>query len=140
MPSLLEAGELKLTVPLVESLPGAADVSVVRVHVTLGGNLTYYERRHGKMVPYKPKSVMLPKTCPRGGFKFSATFSFQDGTGRKLSGLLRARGGGGKDLRSGLAQRISSRMGVGSAYSTSASSLSVEITSLDCSSGIPSAL
>jgi hypothetical protein len=80
MPSLLEAGELKLTVPLVESLPGAADVSVVRVRVTLGGNLTYYERRHGKMVPYKPRSVVLPKSCPRGGFKFSATFSFLDGT------------------------------------------------------------
>ena len=80
MPSLLQAGDLKLTVPLVESLPGAADVSVVRVHVTLGGNLTYYERRHGKLVPYTPKSVVLPKTCPRGGFKFSATFSFQDGT------------------------------------------------------------
>jgi len=80
MPSLLLAGNLKLTVPLVESLPGAADVSVVRVHVTLGGNLTYYERRHGKMVPYRPKSVVLPKRCPRGGFKFSATFSFLDGT------------------------------------------------------------
>lgn len=80
MPSLLLAGDLKLTVPLVESLPGAADVSVVRADVTLGGNLTYYERRHGKTVAYRPKSVVLPKTCPRGGFKFSATFSFLDGT------------------------------------------------------------
>ena len=80
MPSLLLAGDLKLTVPLVESLPGAPDVSVVRVRVTLGGNLTYYERRHGKMVPYRPRSVVLPKTCPRGGFRFSATFSFLDGT------------------------------------------------------------
>jgi hypothetical protein len=80
MPSLLEAGNLKLTVPLVESLPGAPDVSVVRVNVTLGGNLTYYEQRHDKRVAYRPKSVVLPKTCPRGGFQFSATFTFQDGT------------------------------------------------------------
>lgn len=80
IPSLLLAGDLKLTVPLVESLPGAPDVSIVRVQVTLGGNLTYYERRHGKLVPYRPKSVVLPKTCPRGGFRFSATFSFLDGT------------------------------------------------------------
>jgi hypothetical protein len=80
MPSLLLDGHLKLTVPLVESLPGAPDVSVVRVHVTLGGNLTYYEQRHGKTIPYRPKSVVLPKTCPRSGFKFSATFSFSDGT------------------------------------------------------------
>ena len=80
MHSLLLAGDLKLTVPLVESLPGAADVSVVRVQVTLGGNLTYYETRHGRRVPYRPRSVVLPKICPRGGFRFSATFSFLDGT------------------------------------------------------------
>ena len=80
IPSLLLAGDLKLTVPLVESLPGAPDVSIVRVQVTLGGNLTYYEIRHGKSVAYHPKSVVLPKHCPRGGFRFSATFSFLDGT------------------------------------------------------------
>jgi hypothetical protein len=79
MPSLLLDGDLKLTVPLVESLPGAPDVSVVQAHVTLGGNLTYYERRHGKTIAYRPKSVVLPKRCPRGGFRFSATFAFQDG-------------------------------------------------------------
>ena len=67
IPSLLQPGEFKLAVPLVESLPEAADVSVVRANLIIGGNLTYYERRHGKMVPYRPKSVVLPKRCPRGG-------------------------------------------------------------------------
>jgi hypothetical protein len=80
MPSLLLAGDLKLTVPLIESLPGAPDVSIVRVHVKLGGDLTYYETRHGKSVAYRPRSVVLPNSCPRGGFRFSATFSFLDGT------------------------------------------------------------
>jgi hypothetical protein len=80
MPSLLSSGHLKLTVPLVESLPGAPDVSVVRVHVTLGGNLTYYERRNGKTIAYRPTSIVLPKRCPDGGFRFSASFRFQDGT------------------------------------------------------------
>jgi hypothetical protein len=80
MPSLLLAGDLQLTVPLIESLPGAPAVSIVQVHVRLGGNLTYYETRHGKSVAYRPKSVVLPKRCPRGGFHFSATFSFLDGT------------------------------------------------------------
>lgn len=80
MPSLLLGGELKLTVPLVESLPGASDVSVVRAHVTLGGPLTYYERRHGRLIAYHPKGVVLPRHCPRGGFRFSARFIFQDGT------------------------------------------------------------
>ena len=80
MPSLLEGGELKLDVPLVESLPGAPNVSVVRTQVTLGGNLTYYEHRKGRLVAYRPKSVVLPPRCPRGGFQFSADFSFQDGS------------------------------------------------------------
>ncbi|HEY5343364.1 MAG TPA: hypothetical protein VIJ66_06860 [Solirubrobacteraceae bacterium] len=80
MPSLLLAGDLRLTVPLVESLPGAPYVSVVSVHVTIGGNLTYYERRHGRTVAYHPEGIGLPRTCPRGGFRFSASFSFLDGT------------------------------------------------------------
>jgi hypothetical protein len=80
MPSLLLGGELKLTVPLVASLPGAPDVSVVRVHVTLGGNLTYYERRHGRTVSYRPTGIVLPRRCPHGGFRFTASFSFEDGT------------------------------------------------------------
>jgi hypothetical protein len=80
MSSLLLDGALKLTVPLIESLPGAPDVSFVRLHVTLGGNLTYYERRRGKTIAYKPKGVVLPERCPRGGFGFSASFTFEDGT------------------------------------------------------------
>ena len=73
-------GRLKFSVPLVGKLPEGPDVAVVQVHVNIGGHLTYYERRHGKMVPYRPKSVVLPKRCPRDGFNFSATFSFLDGT------------------------------------------------------------
>jgi hypothetical protein len=80
MSSLLFDGDLKLTVPLVESLPGSPNVSVVRVRVTIGGHLTYYERRHGKTIPYHPESVVLPRRCPPGGFRFSALFSFLDGT------------------------------------------------------------
>jgi hypothetical protein len=80
MSSLLMSGELELTVPLVESLPGAPDVSVVRVHVMIGGHLTYYERRRGRTIPYHPESIVLPRRCPRGGFHFAATFSFLDGS------------------------------------------------------------
>jgi hypothetical protein len=80
IPSLLLAGDLKLAVPLVPSLPGGPDVSFSRLHLTLGGNLTYYETRGSKTIAYKPKSILLPKQCPRGGFRFSATFSFLDGS------------------------------------------------------------
>jgi hypothetical protein len=80
IPSLLLAGEIKLAVPLVQSLPGGPDVSFSRLRLTLGGNLTYYERRGNRTIAYKPKSILLPKQCPRGGFRFSATFSFLDRT------------------------------------------------------------
>jgi hypothetical protein len=80
MPTLLLAGRLHITVPLVPSLPGAPDLSVVRIQTTLGGNLTYYRRAHGKMVAYHPKGIGLPTRCPRGGFKFAATFAFLDRT------------------------------------------------------------
>ncbi len=80
IPTLLMPGELNLAVPLVESLPGAADVSIVEVHITLGGNLTYYETVHGHTVAYHPVGIGLPRSCPRGGFPFATTFSFTDGS------------------------------------------------------------
>jgi hypothetical protein len=80
MPTLLLGGHLHLTVPLVEGLANGPDVSVTRVHVTLGGNLTYHRRVHGRSVPYRPKGIDLPGRCPRSGFRFSATFAFLDGS------------------------------------------------------------
>jgi hypothetical protein len=79
IPSLLQPGEFKLAVPLVESLPEAADVSVVRAHLVIGGNLRYYEPVHGRNVAYRPAGIGIPRSCPRGGFPFSARFVFQDG-------------------------------------------------------------
>jgi hypothetical protein len=79
IPSVLEPGEFKLAVPLVESLPEAADVVVVGAHLTIGGNLTYYEPVDGRNVAYRPAGIGIPRTCPRGGFPFSANFSFQNG-------------------------------------------------------------
>jgi hypothetical protein len=79
IPSLLQTGEFELAVPLVESLPGAADVSVVQANLIIGGNITYYEPVHGKNVAYRPEGIGIPRSCPRGGFRFSADFSFLDG-------------------------------------------------------------
>jgi hypothetical protein len=95
MPSTLRAGNLQLTVPLVESLPEAPDVSVVRVRAVLGGNLTYRERRKGRTIFYRPKGVILPRTCPHGGFRFSARFRFQDGTEAEARSRVACPGGRG---------------------------------------------
>jgi hypothetical protein len=88
MPTFLIAGHLNVSVPLVPSLPEGPDVSVIRVRVRLGGSLTYYKRVRGHRVAYHPKGVVLPRSCPTGGFRFAATFAFLDGSQAEAKALV----------------------------------------------------
>jgi hypothetical protein len=73
--------QLAVAVPLVTSVPGGPDVSIVEVHTTIGpSHLTYYRHHHGRLVPFRPRGVSVPERCPRGGFPFAAEFSFLDGS------------------------------------------------------------
>ncbi len=73
--------QLATTVPLVTSVPGGPDVSVVSVTSTIGpSHLTYYKRVHGRRVAFHPRGVSVPEHCPRGGFPFDGQFTFEDGT------------------------------------------------------------
>ncbi|HSZ12435.1 MAG TPA: hypothetical protein VK790_00155 [Solirubrobacteraceae bacterium] len=77
----LYGSQLATSVPLVTSVPGGADVSIVEVKTTIGpSHLTYYRHVHGHLVPFRPRGVAVPERCPRGGFPFAADFSFQDGS------------------------------------------------------------
>lgn len=72
---------LDTAIPLTPSVPGSADAAVVTMHSGLGPrSLIYNKHVHGKEVHYRPQGMAVPETCPRGGFPFSATFTFQDGT------------------------------------------------------------
>ncbi len=72
--------QLAVQVPLVASVPGGPDVSIVSVHTTIGpAHLTYYRHEHGRRVAFRPRGVAVPARCPRGGFPFAASFVFQDG-------------------------------------------------------------
>ena len=74
-------GGIHLNIPLVPSLPEASNVAVVGLHSTIGPeHITYFERRDGKQVAYRPKGVLLPNTCPPGGFPFAAEFAFENGS------------------------------------------------------------
>jgi hypothetical protein len=74
-------GKVSIGVPLVETLPGAPYVSVVSLHATIGpSKVTYYERRGGATFAYKPEGILMPPTCPPGGFPFAAEFSFSNET------------------------------------------------------------
>jgi hypothetical protein len=73
-------GDLTITVPLIESFPDGPDVALVRLRSTIGPlGITYYDRIHGKFVPYHPNGILLPRRCPRGGFPFAAAFTFAAG-------------------------------------------------------------
>lgn len=73
--------EILVSVPLVEALRGGPDVAVLGLQATLGPlGLTYLERVRGELVPYKPRGILLPNRCPRGGFPFAADFAFLDGS------------------------------------------------------------
>jgi hypothetical protein len=74
-------GDLAITTPLVPTLPGGPNAAIIHLRSTIGPlHLTYYEHARGKYRPYHPRGILLPRTCPRGGFPFAASFAFEDGS------------------------------------------------------------
>lgn len=45
--------------------PEGGYVTVVQAHVTIGGELTYYEHVRGRAIAYRPRGVELPRRCPK---------------------------------------------------------------------------
>ena len=74
-------GLLNTTLPLIPSVPDGPDVALVSLQTTIGAKgITYYERVKGKTIAFRPRGILLPKTCPHGGFAFGANLTFQDAT------------------------------------------------------------
>jgi hypothetical protein len=74
-------GQLTTTIPPLETFPEAASPSVVEMHATIGPKtIVYYLHSHGKTLAYHPTGLLLPEHCPKHGFPFAATFTFQDGS------------------------------------------------------------
>jgi hypothetical protein len=74
-------GSLNTAVPLIPSVPNGPPVSIVNVNATIGpGNLIYTERVGHRTISFRPRGVEVPSSCPRGGFPFSANFTFVDGS------------------------------------------------------------
>jgi hypothetical protein len=81
--------ELATLVPPIPSVPNGPDVSVISISATIGPNrLTYYKHVHGRLVPFHPIGIAVPERCPHGGFPFSASFTFQDGTHTSASATV----------------------------------------------------
>jgi hypothetical protein len=74
-------GRIDTRVPLVPSLPGGPNVSVVRFQSTFGPKNLLYEREVGEeLVYYRPRGVTVPAVCPARGYPFAGDFSFEDGS------------------------------------------------------------
>jgi hypothetical protein len=74
-------GQLNATLPLLPSVPEGPDVALVQLQTTIGASgITYYERVKGRTVRFHPRGILLPASCPRGGFPFAARLTFQDAT------------------------------------------------------------
>ncbi len=70
-----------IDVPPIPTLPEASDASVESAFLTFGAkNVAYFKTGHGKRQLLHVRGVVVPKTCPRGGFAIKATVSFADAT------------------------------------------------------------
>jgi hypothetical protein len=73
--------ELSTAVPAIPSVPNGPNVSIISVKSTIGpGHLLYQKHVHGKLVYFHPTGIAVPEHCPHGGFPFSASFAFEDGS------------------------------------------------------------
>jgi hypothetical protein len=72
---------IEASIPLIPTLPNTPDAAIVEMKASLGTrSQTYYRTVAGRRVRFTPKGATLPAHCPAGGFPFSATFGFNDGS------------------------------------------------------------
>jgi hypothetical protein len=90
------AGNAMVTkIPAITTLPGSPNASVVSLDSRIGSpELTYTRISHHREIRYHPRGMILPSTCPRGGYGFSATFRFEDDTSSDASSTVRCRNAG----------------------------------------------
>jgi hypothetical protein len=70
-----------VNVPLIKVLPEASDASARTTFLTIGANnVAYFKTVHGKRKLFHVKGIIIPKSCPRGGWPVASQFSFEDGS------------------------------------------------------------
>jgi hypothetical protein len=63
--------QLVMSVPAIPSIPYEPNASTVSFAMTVGG---------ARFRKHSPNTVLLPSTCPAGGFPFATEFTYEDGT------------------------------------------------------------
>ncbi len=76
-------------VPIIETLPGASPATAESISITLGApNAAYFETVNGKRRLVHVKGIIVPKTCPHGGFPYETQIGFADGTTNTVKGTI----------------------------------------------------
>ena len=72
---------ISFDIPIIPTLPGAALGWVNHVLLTFGStNIAYYKTVHGKRKLFHVRGIVIPKTCPHGGFPIEGQVGYADGT------------------------------------------------------------
>jgi hypothetical protein len=67
-------------IPPIATFPDAPNASIESAFVTVGGpNVAYYELVHGKRRLVHLRGLLVPKSCPSGGFPAEGIVDFADG-------------------------------------------------------------
>ncbi|HEY7830220.1 MAG TPA: hypothetical protein VIC06_06605 [Solirubrobacteraceae bacterium] len=76
-------------IPIIPTLPGASYASVEKTSFSIGDfKVGYFKTIHGKRKLVHVRGVVVPKTCPSGGFPYEASFSFADATTNTYKGTI----------------------------------------------------
>jgi hypothetical protein len=76
-------------VPPIPTLPEASDASIESAFLTAGDkNVAYYRHVHGSSEFVHVRGLVVPKSCPPGGFPYKAEVSFEDGSSLVHSGTV----------------------------------------------------
>jgi hypothetical protein len=77
------------TVPPIPTLPGASNASIESLFLTVGDkNVAYYRAIRGKRRLVHVNGIVVPRTCPDGGFPYKALVSFEDGSSLTNTGTI----------------------------------------------------
>ena len=69
-----------VAIPPIYTLPGAANASLESTFLSVGGTrIAYYGRVRGTRKLMHVQGLVVPKACPRGGFPFETSVSFENG-------------------------------------------------------------
>ncbi len=72
---------LNTPVQAIPTAPDGPEGRIVALRATIGpSTLHYFRRVNHRRITYRPEGLSLPYRCPRTGFRFAASFRFQDGS------------------------------------------------------------